>query len=184
MTLRCLVVAVALSAQAAGMAGAHEFKLGDLTIDHPYAIATAATAKTGAGYLAITNGGSESDTLVAVRADFPRVMLHGTEVDTDGVARMSHVEAIEIPAGETVTLAPRGLHVMFMGLDGPFEEGEAIPAILVFEKAGEVPVEFHVESRGATPEADHDAGHHEDRSMAPSRGEASAVAVLKPMRIR
>jgi copper(I)-binding protein len=110
--------------------------------------------------MAITNAGSESDSLVAVRAEFPRVMLHVTEVDADGVARMSHVEAIEIPAGETVTLAPQGLHVMFMGLEDPFEEGEEVPATLVFEKAGEIPVTFNVEPRASAPAMEHDHGGH------------------------
>jgi copper(I)-binding protein len=35
---------------------------------------------------------------------------------------------------------------MFMGLIGdPFEEGETVPATLVFENAGEVEIEFNVE---------------------------------------
>jgi hypothetical protein len=37
---------------------------------------------------------------------------------------------------------------MFMGLDGdPFEEGDRIPATLVFDRAGEIAVEFWVEPR-------------------------------------
>jgi periplasmic copper chaperone A len=131
-------------------AGAHDFTLGALTIAHPYAIATPATARAGAGYLAVTNTGDEADSLVAVRADFPQIMLHTTEVDASGVARMTELGAVEIPPGETVTLAPRGMHVMFIGLSDPFVEGEKIPATLVFEHAGEIAVEFDVEARGAT----------------------------------
>ena len=56
-TLAALAAAMTL----AGAAGAHEYKLGDLTIAHPYAIATPATARTGAGYLSVTNGGGEPD---------------------------------------------------------------------------------------------------------------------------
>ena len=135
------------------LASADETMAGDLTIVHPRAFETPATAKTGAGYLTVVNDGEESDTLLAVQADFPKVMLHKTE-EVDGVAKMSHVEHIAIPAGETVELAPGGYHVMFMGLDGdPFETGETIPATLVFEKAGEVAVEFKVEERDA--KADH-----------------------------
>jgi hypothetical protein len=50
---------------------------------------------------------------------------------------------------------------MFMGLDGdPFEEGERIPATLVFERAGEIAVEFWVEPRagGMTGHEGHDQG--------------------------
>lgn len=126
---------------------AHEFKVGDLVIDHPMAFSTAATAKSGGGFLQVTNTGDTADRLIAVKADFPRVELHTTE-ETDGIARMMHVEAIDIPAGETVTLKPGGFHVMFMGLNGdPFEVGEKIPATLVFEKSGEIEVMFDVEER-------------------------------------
>ncbi|UXX82233.1 copper chaperone PCu(A)C [Roseovarius pelagicus] len=134
---------------------AHEFKAGDLVIDHPMAFETTKTAMSGGGYLTITNTGSTADRLIAVRADFPKVQLHTTE-EKDGVARMIHLEAIDLPAGETVTLAPGGMHVMFMGLGGdPFEVGEAIPATLVFEKSGEIDVKFNVEER---------TGHSTDHS--------------------
>ncbi|MDP5086910.1 MAG: copper chaperone PCu(A)C [Yoonia sp.] len=138
-------------------AAAHEFKLGDLVIDHPMAFETAKTAMSGGGFFAITNNGSTADRLLEVRAGFPSVQLHNTEM-TDDVARMFHVEAVDIPAGETVQLAPGGLHVMFMGLGGdPFEVGETFPATLVFEKAGEVEVVFYVEER--TAEAMDHSGH-------------------------
>jgi copper(I)-binding protein len=146
---RRTMAALAAAAALAGAAGAHEFSAGGLVIEHPAIPATAATAKSAAGYLVIENTGSEADRLMGVKAAFPRVQLHGTETDAAGVSRMVHVEALEIPAGATVTLAPRGLHVMFMGLTEPMREGETVDAVLVFEHAGEVPVRFEVEARGA-----------------------------------
>ncbi|WP_299500519.1 copper chaperone PCu(A)C [uncultured Roseobacter sp.] len=137
---------------------AHEFKLGDLVINHPMTFNTAATAKTGGGYLEVTNTGDTADRLIGVKADFPKVELHTTE-EKDGVARMMHVDAIEIPAGETVSLEPGGFHVMFMGLGGdPFEVGEKIPATLIFENAGEIDVMFNVEERTHEDKTDH-SGH-------------------------
>ena len=64
---------------------------------------------------------------------------------------MRPVEGLEIAPGTTVTLAPQGLHVMFMGLPTPFVAGTDIPATLVFEQAGEMPVAFSVRPRGADP---------------------------------
>ncbi|WP_019955098.1 copper chaperone PCu(A)C [Yoonia vestfoldensis] len=111
------------------------------------AFETAPTAMAGGGFLAITNTGTSDDTLVAVLADFPRVELHTTEFEND-VARMIHLDAIPIPAGETVALEPGGMHVMFMGLQGnPLTEGETINATLVFEQAGDVPVTFEIVKR-------------------------------------
>ena len=142
---------------------AHEFKAGDLTVDHPMAFETAPMAMTGGGFMSITNTGDELDRLIAVRADFPKVEIHQT-VEKDGVAQMLPVEAIEIAPGQTVTLQPGGFHVMFMGLDGrQLTEGEEVPATLVFEKAGDLAVVFKVEKRpeGMTMK-------HGDHNAAPS----------------
>lgn len=142
------------------LAMSHEFTVGDLFIDHPVANTTAATAMSGAGYLSITNNGDTSDTLIGIEADFPRVMLHDTIVEND-IAKMSHIEAAEIAPGETLTFAPGGKHIMFMGLDGdPFEAGEKIDATLIFEKAGRIDVTFDVEdlSHGDAGHSDH-SGH-------------------------
>ena len=131
------------------LAQAHDYTLGNLTIAHPMAFETAKTAQTAGGFVEITNTGTEDDVLLEVRADFPRVELHESK-EKDGVATMSHVESISVPAGQTVALKSGGYHVMFMGLGGnPFEEGERVPATLVFEKAGEIEVEFAVEPRGS-----------------------------------
>lgn len=157
MTRFTLAAAAALLALSTA-ALAHDYKVGALVIDHPMAFNTAPTAKSGGGYLTITNTGETADRLIGVRADYPKVELHTTE-EKDGIARMMHVEAIDIPAGETVALEPGGLHVMFMGLGGNgFDVGDKIPATLIFEQSGELEVEFSVEERGAADEHDH--GNH------------------------
>ena len=147
---------------AATMAAAHEYKKGDLVIDHPMAFATAQTAQTAGGFMMITNNGAADDRLVAVEADFPRVEIHTTEMDGD-IARMIKLEeGIVVPAGTAVILQPGGLHVMFMGLGGdPFEVGEKVPATLMFENAGALAVTFDVEDRvigghGAMDHSSHD----------------------------
>ena len=139
----------------------HEFKVGEITVGHPFAHPTANMAMAGAGYLTLTNSGDTADRLIAVEAAFPRVMLHGS-VKTDGVARMIHLDnGVELLPGQTVEFAPGGLHVMFMGLDGdPFVEGETIPATLVFENAGRLEVVFNVEPMKSGMDMNHDhAGH-------------------------
>ncbi len=141
--MKNLLLSLALMA-APALANANDYQIGDLTISHTVAQATPATAMTGAGYLEITNNGAADDYLVAIEASFPRVMVHNTKVEND-VAMMFHVENLVIPAGETVTFAQGGLHVMFMGLNGdPFLVGETIPAMLIFENAGSVAIEFDV----------------------------------------
>ena len=142
--LHTSALAIVLGATS-GLAG--DTTTGDLTVVEPFAFSTPATARAAGGFMTIKNTGTEADALIGIKADFPRVELHTTE-EQDGVARMMHVDKIDVPAGETVELAPGGLHVMFMGLGGdPFEVDEEVPATLVFEKAGEVEVVFQVRER-------------------------------------
>lgn len=128
-----------------GFALGHDFRIGDLHIEHPVVRSSPATAMTSAGYMVIMNSGSEPDTLLRVEAGFPRVMMHDS-VTVDGVASMNPLASITIAPGDSVTFAPGGKHVMFMGLNGdPLEVGEQVSATLVFEKAGRLDVVFAVE---------------------------------------
>ena len=45
------------------------------------------------------------------------------------------------------TLIRGGEHIMFMGLNEPFENGKIIPVILQFENSGEVTVEVVVDQK-------------------------------------
>lgn len=115
---------------------AHEFALGDLVVGHPFSLADSSEA--GRGYLTVTNNGAEADALLAVEAPFPQVSLHRA-------ADTPPVERLPIGAGETLTLAPGAHHIAFEGLEEALVAGDAIPATLVFEKAGRLEVEFVVE---------------------------------------
>lgn len=125
-------------------ANAHEFKLGQLEIGHPYSRAMLPVAKVGGGYLKITNNG-DADRLVSISSDrATSVELHEMRM-TGAVMEMREVNGgLAIPAKSTVELKPGGYHLMFMNVQQPFKQGEMIKAKLVFEKAGSVDVEFAV----------------------------------------
>jgi periplasmic copper chaperone A len=154
----CAVVALlffALSARA------HEFKAGDLEIIHPYIPQPAVSAKSAGGYMAITNNGTEPDRLIGIETDFAaKSEVHESKVDADGVGTMEHVEALEIQPGETVSLEQGGYHVMLMGLTGPLKEGEMHRAVLIFEKAGRVEIEFMIDPPAGMGEMDHSKMGH------------------------
>ncbi|GAB4299711.1 MAG: copper chaperone PCu(A)C [Roseovarius sp.] len=162
------LLAIALSLGLPTLAAAHDVRLGDLEIIHPYIFATAPTAKAAGGYVTISNDGAQEDALIAVSAPFPKVALHRS-VEQDGVMRMQPVERVDIPAGETVELAPGGHHIMFMGLAGPLAVGDAVPVRLRFEKAGEIEVNFTVVAReGGMDPAQMDHSKMDHSKMAPS----------------
>lgn len=137
---------------------AHGVTAGDIEIIHPNIPQPAASAQAAAGYMGISNSGHDADKLIAIETPAAQsAMLHGTEHGTDGVARMVPLEGLEIPAGDTVVLEPGGMHVMLMGLTGPLTEGQMVPGVLVFEKAGRVEMEFMVDPASG---ADHSTMDH------------------------
>ena len=150
MRFTSLLAAGLLSVAISASALAHEFKLGDLMIDHPWARASIGQAPNGAAYMAIMTKGDEIDRLVAVESDVAkRIELH-THLMEEGVMKMRQVEAIEVAPGEPTMLQPGGLHVMLMGLKSPLVEGESFPLTLVFENAGRVEVEVKIENATQT----------------------------------
>lgn len=60
--------------------------------------------------------------------------------DMGGEMTMQEVDQIDLPAGEVVSLAPGGYHVMLLDLTAELAEGDEIEVTLTFEKAGEVTV--------------------------------------------
>ena len=160
-------LAFAAGLAAASPLSAHDFKLGDLTADHPYAFPTLTAVQVAGGFLTLSNAGDSPVTLLGVESDAARrVEIHRSEV-VDGMMTMTRQDGIEIAPGETLALEPGGLHVMFMGLDGdPFDLGEEIPATLVFD-VGRLDVVFVVEERtaeagGTMDHGDMDHGAHDN----------------------
>ena len=119
---------------------------GDIAIEDAYARAASPTAKSGAAFMLIRNAGEADDRLVAATSDVAaRVELH-THVKDGDVMRMIHVEeGFALPAGETLVLERGGMHVMFMGLTRPLEQGDMVDVTLTFEEAGDVVVQIPVD---------------------------------------
>lgn len=138
---------------------AHEIKAGSVVIEHPWARATTAAQKNGAVYMIIRNGGAEPDSLLGAHSgEAESASLHGTTITGEGVAQMRSADAVEIPWGGEVRLAPGGVHVMLAGLKIPLFEGVSFPLTLVFERAGEVAIEVEVQGAGAPTEHRGDTG--------------------------
>lgn len=118
-------------------------------VSDAWARATPPGTTVGAAYMTI-QGGKEADRLVDASSDrAAMVHLHSVE-EKDGVSKMRAIDAVEIPAGQRVTLAPKSTHVMLMGLDGPLVAGQTFVVTLRFAKAGEQPVTVTVKPATAT----------------------------------
>lgn len=144
---------------------AHEYKLGNLTIDHPLIPATVKAAPVAAGYLTIKNTGDEADRLVSIKAGFSAKQQIHTMTLIDGVMRMRPLkEGVEIPAGEEVKLEQGGKHLMFMKLAEQMQEGELRDVTLVFEKAGEIKIGMIVIDPADLAEDDEEEVDHSSHS--------------------
>ena len=149
-TLHKILVATLFTITIGGSIGssafAHEFKVGDLKIDHPHARATVAGAPVSGGYMTITNMGDEDDRLVSASTDFAgKTEIHEMAMDGDVMKMRQLADGLTIPAGETIILKPGGLHIMFMGLKEQLKKDEKRKATLTFEKSGTIEVNFAVE---------------------------------------
>lgn len=146
--MRTIVMALAWVALLGGVASAHEFKAGSVTIEHPWA--RPAASGNAAAYFGMANGGATADRLVGISSPAAaKAELHASTVDAQGVASMHQVQAVDVPAGGEAKLAPGGLHVMLIDLTGPLQEGQHFPLTLTFEQGGEVTVEVAVERRAS-----------------------------------
>jgi periplasmic copper chaperone A len=131
-----------------------------LSITDPWAATTPNGAAVAAGYLVVTNPTVAADTLVSAASPrATRVEIHEMKMEGE-MMRMRAVEKLEAPAGGAVVLAPGGYHLMFIGIDAPFEEAQSIPLTLTFANAGAIKVAMPVRDRmKAKSGADADGGH-------------------------
>lgn len=142
-----------------GGAMAHEFGVGAVRIDHPYALASVPGASTGAVYIkALRNAGEVPDALVAVRTAVAGwVELHHMQLE-GGVMRMRAVPSVPLPArGEAVFRhgSTEGYHLMLRDLKAPMTVGDRFSVVLQFRHAGERDVVVWVQA----PKAANGAGH-------------------------
>lgn len=118
------------------------------TISGAWARATAPGIDVGAVYMVVDGGTNDDEIVAASTARAAMVHLHTVE-DSAGVAKMRAVEGVPVPAGKRAVLAPKGTHIMLMGLAQPLVAGESFVLTLKFAKAGDRTVNVAVLAAGA-----------------------------------
>jgi copper(I)-binding protein len=127
-----------------------------IEVTDAWARSSPAVADAGAAYMVLTNPGDVDDALVSASvADTvaATVELHETRAaggmggggmgdtsTTTPMMEMVPVDRIDVPAGESVSLEPGGLHIMLLGLVEPLAVGDELELTLTFEVAGDVVV--------------------------------------------
>jgi len=107
----------------------------DVAVSDAWARATVPGQPVGAVYLSLTS--AHGATLSGVRSDAAgSVQMHSMR-EEGGVMRMREVERLELPAGQTVRLAPSGTHLMLLQLKRPLRTGDSVALdMTLVDKAG------------------------------------------------
>jgi periplasmic copper chaperone A len=148
MSIKFLAFAASLAVAGAALAQTNQ-----LEVSNAWARATPGRAETGAAYVTIQS--PTADRLLSAASPVAKkVELHTMEM-AGMVMKMRPIAALDIPAGQPVTLKPGGEHIMLIGLEHPLREGQSFPLTLNFEKAGARTVTVAVEKAGAMPSMQH-----------------------------
>jgi hypothetical protein len=132
-----------------GAALADDFQLKMLRVSNPFARATPPGAKVTGAFMSIVNQGKDADRLLSASSPIAGLVeIHEMAME-GGVMTMRAVKGIDLKPGATVELRPGGYHVMLEELKQPLKQGDQIPVLLTFEKAGAMEIKVKVEAMGA-----------------------------------
>ena len=152
-----LAVAACLFASLLGATlHAHDYKVGGLSIAHPWARETAVGQVVGGGFMTIRNGTAKADVLLSATSPMAKDVQIHTTVITNGVMQMREAKGgLTIPAKGVLELKPGGNHLMLMGLGQRLTPKSRVPVTLTFKNAGQIKVELVVHSMADAPDHSH-----------------------------
>lgn len=115
----------------------------EIVIDSPWVRETPPGRTVAAGYMNLRNEGGQARALLTAQSPAAsRVEIHTME-QTDGMMRMRRIERLELPAGETVSLEPGGMHLMLFDIESA-AVGNHVPVTLTFEDGWQIETSFPV----------------------------------------
>ena len=131
-------------------AASRSYTLGQIEIGSPWARASSLPGRQdAAGFFTVTNKGTAYDRLIAASsAASERVEIHAIKVEGPILRMRQRENGLALPPGVTLTLKPRGYHLLLIGLRTPLQVGALLPVSLTFEEAGTLNVELVIASPG------------------------------------
>jgi len=117
---------------------------GTLTVKDPYVRAVPPGQQNSAAFMELVNGTGAQRALVGGASDAAEVVELHTHIMEGDMMKMRRIERIELPAGETVTLAPGELHVMLIGLKRGLKPGDQVELTLSLDDGTAVKVQAPV----------------------------------------
>ncbi len=136
----------------------------DLDVKTPWVRGTVAGQKATGAFMELASPAGA--TIVGATSPVAGVTeIHEMKMD-GGVMKMRAIPRLDVPAGQGVSLAPGGYHMMLMDLRQQLKKGDVVPILLQVEGKDKkvATVEIKAEVRELTagtpaPAADHKHGH-------------------------
>ncbi|HWR95235.1 MAG TPA: copper chaperone PCu(A)C [Arenimonas sp.] len=123
----------------------------DLRFGNAWVRATPPNARVAGGFLRIENTGKSGDRLISASTDAAAsAEIHEMTMQGDIMQMRQLTEGLAIPAKQTVTLKPGGLHLMLIAPKQAITEGQKVKITLLFEKAGSRTIEFTAHKQAPT----------------------------------
>ena len=121
---------------------------GSIEIHRPWARQAVESPERAGGFFTLINTGTEPDRLIAASSPAAgKIEIHAIKVLGSDIG-MRPRDSLAAPAGVTLTLQPRGYHLLLIDLRAPLVAGARLAVTLIFEKAGSIDVDFPVEAPG------------------------------------
>jgi len=139
-----LALAACTTLPLGGVAAAHSYRLGAIQIGHLWAKPPSGGELLVLGPL--FNSGTTPDQLIAVHSSMARAATFQRAT----AGKEQTLQAIDIPPGEAVSLAPWSQDIRLTGVASTVRVGSTIPLTFEFAHAGRIHVEVLVE-RSPTP---------------------------------
>ena len=134
--LKQLITAICLLAAASAHA--------QVDVTDPWARATGKGQKATGVFMNLT--AKKATRLVGVKSELtPVAQVHEMKMDKD-VMKMQSIKALDLLAGQTVSLKPGSYHVMLMDLKAPVAEDSQVVLTLLFEDAAGVKTQKEVKA--------------------------------------
>jgi copper(I)-binding protein len=148
--MRHFLPALGLAALLAVPAIAHHdgdtFQKSGLVISHAHTDEPSPSAHSIHVYMTVENTGDAADRLVAASVPFAAAgRFEANVLGADGVLTVATVPAIAIEPGQTVSMEPGSIRIVFDDVKRTISAGEHFDMTLTFENAGTVEVEVEIE---------------------------------------
>ena len=145
-SLAAAMLAVGLALPAYAHHDGEIFEQAGIQVSHAWTVETSAKAHAVEVYMTLENTGDRPVVLTGAEIDFaaPGVFQAQT-IDSSGTLKTTEVARVEIAPGQSVTMQPGGLRLVFNDVKRVLHAGDHFHAHLDFAGVGEMEIEVDVE---------------------------------------